>query len=286
MGYWGWRSLLFASVISVWITGCRTVQQAAPIASPTELPSITLRVHTPAGSTTKSAPGLPSATTFSPIQSPERPPAGFTPTAALRDSLLTPTPSPVNLPSPTCYQTADGGIFCLGRVDNARSYSVGRVLLLVYVYGRDGVILRSGEVVVEQRFILPGKSAPYRVIFPAETDYLLSQRFGGVSVHLLRADPVTGRPMRLVNLQAQSQRVERDDGRYGVRLEIYNVGPEDASDVRAMVTLYDAAGRVTGYRMVEIAVIASGESISMNVPVVAATPNDDLHHTLHVEMGR
>jgi hypothetical protein len=171
-------------------------------------------------------------------------------------------------------------------VDNARSYSVGRVVMLVTILGRDGVIFRSGEVVVEQRTILPGDSAPYRVIFPAERDYLLSQRFGGVSVRLLRADPVIGRPTRLVTLQAQSQPIERDDGRYGVRLEISNVGPEDASDVRAMVTLYDAAGRVMGYRMAEIAVIAAGETVSMTLPVIAATANDDLHHTLHVEMGR
>ena len=287
MGHWGWRPLMLALYFSVWIAGCIATQQASPIETPTELPLITLVIRTPQQTPTQAPLGLPIITTLRPTVSPEGPaPTGYRETAFFGGLNLRPTatPLPLHLPEPICYETVDGGILCLGRVDNTQSHPVERVKMLVTLFQGNGEVLRSGEAVIEQHFLLAGDSAPYRVLFPAGDDHTLSDRFGGLTVTLLRAEDATQLVERAPGIQVTDERAEFTDGRYFAQAELLNVGPEEARIVRAVVTLYDDEGHMVGYRTVEIHDLPAGETAPIAVTVVPVVVDIPLHHTLHVEV--
>jgi LysM repeat protein len=71
MGHWGWRPLIFAVFISVWVVGCSIRQEAAPTTTPTEYPPITLTVRRSASLTPDSAATPHLMTTPQPTATPE-----------------------------------------------------------------------------------------------------------------------------------------------------------------------------------------------------------------------
>lgn len=56
MGFWGWRPLLIAVFMSVWVAGCNIVSDAAPRTSPTPSPRVTLTLRRIATATASPSP--------------------------------------------------------------------------------------------------------------------------------------------------------------------------------------------------------------------------------------
>jgi len=88
VGYWGWRPLIFALFISVWIVGCSITTDSAPTLSPTDLPRVTLTLRLPASSTPVATPSHPIVTTAQPLNAPEASSTPIVHTVQSGDTLL------------------------------------------------------------------------------------------------------------------------------------------------------------------------------------------------------
>ena len=279
MGYWGWRQVILGLFIGILIIGCTQTQGTLPNLSPTELPAVTLIVRTRVQSPPATSIALPIVSTIQPI-------ATLTADyqiATETDLYFTSTPIPVLIPQPVCYETNNGGILCLGRVDNDHPYPLAQVVVLVEVYRADGMLLESREVAIEQRLIPAGESAPYRIYIPADDTYLPADAFGTVTVSLLHAERAEQIDEHFAVLIIDNQQVETNDGRSIVGADLYNPGPEDVHLARIVVTLYGDEEQVIGYRIIETGMIPAGEVYSARIEITPMIDSALLHHTLYIE---
>jgi hypothetical protein len=292
MGYWGWRPLLLCVFLSVWVVSCSSSSDASTsvILPPTDLPPITLTVREPTHIITEAPPGLPTAATIVPTSSPsmdddDDDPTQVYPVSSDVPRLETPTPLPLNLPNPLCFETTEGGILCLGRVDNPLRNNVQRAAVRVDLFQTDGTLLDQRETLLEQRLIPAGESAPYHALFPGGEEQGLYREFGNASPHLLRAEWASrdaGPP--LVHIDTSTGRFE--NGWYVVDVEVTNLDEEEATRLRLVVTLYNDNEQVMGYRVVETNTIGPQKTTSIRVEVLPQVQGTSLRHSIHVEAQR
>lgn len=317
MGYWGWRPLM-AVFVCVWVVGCSATHDTAPTLPPTSRPSVTLTVRTPITPSPPEVAQFPVFTTV-PYASPTPflyvlqrgdtllsvsrqfavpvadleaanpgldplslqigqpiviPNPRFNPSGS--PMLLTTTPFPLLLFPPVCYETPTNSIVCLGRVQNNLRQPVGRVSVWVTVFGRNGQILAQGETGLEQTAIPPGQNAPYRALFQADW-----RDYAGATASLRSAESIH---TTLVAPAVEQERGSWSDGRYVVSAELRNTTPQPMQLARAIVTLYNRAGQVAGYRVVPInRVIAAGEIVPLSSEIVPLSSDRDVTHSLYIE---
>ncbi|MBC7814222.1 MAG: DUF3426 domain-containing protein [Burkholderiales bacterium] len=311
MGYWGWRPLILSVFISVLIVGCTITMEAAPTVLPaTEYPRVTLTVRQRATmtaaqvaiATTALPPSVPEASPtalmytvqegdtllgiamdfgveLSALQDanggidPLALPIGEQLTipdprndAEGRPILPTATPLALGLDVPECYETPASGILCLGSVENTSDQPVERVTVFVQLLRPNGMVLAEQTTTLEQAIIPAGASAPYRALFDAEWEH-----FARAAVMLRSADTARQADVRFIALLIEDERAEIVNGRYVVTATLRNPGPNNADAPRVVLTLYDANGNISGYRVFEAEeALMAGESLSVRVEV---TPN-------------
>ncbi len=276
-GRWGLRRLILA-FISVWIVGCNTVQRITPLAPPTGYPPITLIVRTLAPSTSAYTTITPASATLHPVATPE---ADQTPYIAT-DANLPPGSTPMSLPlrieAPTCYETDTDTIVCLGLVDNNTNQIAGQVVVLVQLLYSDGTQLAAQTIAVEQHFIPPGTSAPYRTLFRS------IEGIASVGVSLQNAEAVSQDYIPYVTLEVENIHARMVEGRYIVSARVYNPGTWTAQSWRVIVTLQDAERRVTGYRVVQMdRALSAGQRLPIRIEVLSLVTDIDQTHTLYIE---
>lgn len=315
MGHWGWRRVLTV-FISVWVVGCSTTHDAAPIEAPTMLPFHTLTPYLAPTQTPQSAayippfiPQITPTTTVYTIQ------AGDTllgiaihfgvDMEALRQMnsdlnpltlpigadiiipnpifnadgipiLPTSTPLALTLTSPTCYPTATGGIMCLGLVSNHLAIPLQRVTLGIQVFGPGGGLLTESETSIEQGVIPVGGSAPYRVLFNAAWP-----DFGGAAVVLRSAESAIH--SRFIPLDVLEEQAAQHETEYRIAAILHNPAAHSARLGRAVITLQDAVGHVVGFRVVQLyGEVGAGADYPLLVS--ASIPNGQaVTHRLYVE---
>ncbi len=317
MGYWGWRRML-TFCVSVFVVGCSTNHDAAPTFAPTQLPPVTLMARAPTASPPpiallipQSSPQTISTPTHYTIQ------VGDTllgiaaqfgvPYDALKaanadldplalpinqtiiipdpqfDSAGTPilptsTPAQLELPSPTCYASPTGTVLCMGWVANNILQPIERVTLHVRLLRRDGSLLAEGDVGVEQGVIPTGVSAPYRILFSA--NWL---EYGSAVVTLQSADVVSSIIGSRVGLQIESEQQRLENGFYIISATLRNDSSTSVRLLRAVLTLRDDQGRITGYRVLPLnGDLADNELTTLDISAVSQT-GDPVSHTLFVE---
>lgn len=317
MGYWGWRPLV-AVFVSVWVVGCSATHEEAPTVPPTIPPRVTLTVRIPITPLPLDVLPIPSPTT-APFTSPTpliyvlQP--GDTllsvarqfgvPIAALQaansglaphslqigqaivipnpqfnpaGSPIRPTATPLPLPvfPPACYEMPTNRVVCLGRVQNHLQQPVGRVSVRVTLIGKDGGWLAEGEAGIEQSVIPPGQSAPYRILFQADW-----RDYAGAMVALRSAELIG---TTFVSPTVEDERGQWANGRYSLTALIRNSSPQAMRLHRALITLYNSAGQITGYRVVQLNhVLPAGETLPLSAEVPPLTADRDLTHTLYIE---
>ena len=316
MGYWGWRRML-TFCVSVFVVGCSTNHDAAPTFAPTELPPVTLMARAPTASPPpvillipQSTPQTISTPTHYTIQ------VGDTllgiaaqfgvPFDALKaanadldplalpvnqtiiipdpqfDSAGTPilptsTPAQLELPSPTCYPSPTGAVLCMGWVANNILQPVERVTLHVRLLRRDSTVLAEGDVGVEQGVIPTGVSAPYRILFNANW-----MEYASAFVTLQSADVAMGTENR-IGLQIEGEQQRLENGFYIVSATLRNDSSTSVRLLRAVLTLRDDQGRITGYRVLILnGNLANNELTTLDISAVSQT-TDPVSHTLFVE---
>ncbi|MBA3873848.1 MAG: hypothetical protein H0X30_32350, partial [Anaerolineae bacterium] len=192
--------------------------------------------------------------------------------------LPTSTPAQLELPSPTCYPTPTETVLCMGWVANNILQPIERVTLHVRLLRRDGSLLAEGDVGVEQGVIPTGVSAPYRILFSA--NWL---EYGTAVANLQSADVANSLTENRVGLQIEGEEQRLENGFYIVSATLRNDTSTSVHLLRAVLTLRDDQGRITGYRVIALnGELANNGLISLDISAVSQT-TDPVSHTLFVE---
>ena len=196
--------------------------------------------------------------------------------------LPTSTPLSIYLPPPTCYAVPTEYIVCLGRVTNSLDEAVERVTVYVELVGEDGDLLISGESAIEQSIIPAGETAPYRLLFRADWS-----NYAGALVRLESADSVPGTETRFIPMDVEDQDSGWVGGRYAVNAMLHNPSEQNVRVIRAVVTLWDEDGNITGYRVARLdQMIAPGERIPFEIAVMSKSPATSVRHSVYLEAVR
>lgn len=257
MGYWGWRPLAMLFCFSVWVVSCSDPAEFAPDSTPTNLPIITLtKQHSPRGPT-RAGPLLQLETLL------QRP----TVVQSTLDAPPQPTPIPLELLTPSCYELRSGGVTCLGLVENTQQVAVQGVVLETQLLDRGGATLREVSVTLNQRLLLPGETAPYRALFPPADVLYLADDVGGVRTTLRRAESVSEpAPVLPLQVEAQTETIAGDEDR--INVTVRNTTTTDVALVRVVVTLLDDAERVIAYRVTESGALPAGEGRTIGITLL------------------
>jgi hypothetical protein len=206
------------------------------------------------------------------------------PSGASPISVAPATPTPITLPlePPACYEMSTMSLLCLGRVVNTLDQPVERTAVIVQLLHADGTTLLEQAANIEQALILPGQSAPYRVLF--ETGW---EGYTGIVTVLRSADAAQKVDERFIAPRIENEQGVLENGRYIVSATIHNPDSLPAQGVRIVVTLYDNNQHVIGYRVMQLGrSLPGGESLPIQVAVVPQIANTALTHTLYVEAWR
>lgn len=198
------------------------------------------------------------------------PPSPIAPTPTLRllrtpnvlMVTLAPTPPPLLLSPPDCYETPPGGLWCLGQIQNGLLVPIEQVLIRVYLVTTDGTPLAERETPVARAYLLPGEMSPYGVMF----DSVPNENAGPVAVLIRALESVRNYPA----LGAQLTKIESVGDLYRVVGTLANQGRYPARELELCVTLLDAKGRVTGFRTLRWAAdnqLQSGEYLDFTVSI-------------------
>ncbi len=282
MGHWGWRPLIVASVISVWIAGCNLIGDSrASIEPPVSYPAVTLTIGRAADRA--SPPPLDSAVTLAitPIMPSAQAPIVTGDSALLE--LATSTPVPLVIEMPICSERPGGGVACLGRIGNNLPFAVDRVVVDVSLVRGDGSrILES--VAIEQGMIPSAIYAPYRALFEVDWNEIV-----GMTASLQSAD-IAPLNSTLISLPVEGLSVELDSANAQVTGVIVNPTADTVTLARAVVTLIDAAGQVVAYRVIllEAEPLPPGGEADFSVALMLPPRDTDtvLHPSLYIEGQR
>jgi LysM repeat protein len=196
--------------------------------------------------------------------------------------LITATPSPLLALPPTCYPTTTNNTLCLGQITNTLNYPVERVSMNIQLLNPNGNLIEEHSVGVDQGIIPPGASAPYRALFTTPYD----EKFSAVS-WLRSADAALRIKERFVELQITEQAGALKQGRYQLSATLYNADTQPAQRPRVVLTLYDQAGHVAGYRVFESATpLNPGDHLPVDIEVMPQGNADQFTHRLYVEARR
>ncbi len=159
----------------------------------------------------------------------------------------TPTASPLEIEGVAFYKTPVGSLWCLGQVVNTNERPVENVELRVSLHGAAGEVLLQGVTATALDFIPAGGQAPFGILFntpPAEFDRYL--------VSTVRAD-ATGDPSgRYAELELSGLQASLEGNLFQVSGSVNNVGQAAATGISVVVTTYDEAGNVTGFRQARL----------------------------------
>ncbi|MBI1278640.1 MAG: LysM peptidoglycan-binding domain-containing protein [Anaerolineaceae bacterium] len=317
MGHWGWRRML-TFCVSVFVVGCSTTHDAAPTFSPTNLPPVTLMARAATESPPPSVIMIPLSTPITestpthytiqvgdtllgiaarfgvPYEVLKAANADLNPLALpINQAIMIPnpqfdaagtpilptsTPAQLELPSPTCYPSPTSSILCMGWVANNILQPVERVVLYVRLLRRDGSLLAEGEVGLEQGVIPTGASAPYRVLFNA--NWL---EYASAVVSLRSADIASAAAEKRVSLQIEGEQQHLENGFYIVSATLRNDAAASVHLLRAVLTLRDNQGHITGYRVLPLdGDLADNALVNIDISAVSQT-SGSVSHTLFVE---
>jgi LysM repeat protein len=170
---------------------------------------------------------------------------------------ISPTPIPLNLNilPPTCYpQRRDNMTLCLGIVQNTLGVAVERIEI------EFDLSTQRISSPIEQRLIMAGSFAPYRVLLPHSTNAPLAT--------LLSADEAPNINQRYAALSVQNVRLDFVDGRSVVFATISNIDTVTTQDLRYTAVVQAQDGRVLGYRVVvDGASLTAGQMVEVQVAV-------------------
>ncbi len=302
MGHWGWRPGLWALCLCVWISGCTLAWQAAPVATPAQLPPVTLIVRgREPTSQARPAPAIPAsptsaAATASPVEYSVQPGDTLTGIASnyglelaqlqaanpelelqflqIGQRVLIPQTNAaparellrLDLPAPDCWPLPTGHQLCLGQVINREERPVADVQLRLRAGAAEGL----GSAAL--RLLPPGVAVPYSVLLPGNAADLPQVTLH--SGHFSDAQALA--------LELRAQQVSQVGERYRVTATLYNASAKASGALRLALLVLDGEERLRALRVRESeAGLAAGAT--RDFVIEAQVAGEGLRHVLLVE---
>jgi len=181
--------------------------------------------------------------------------------------------------APTCYDAPNYRVLCLGRVKNPLNQTVEQIRLRVYLLNHLGEIRTIQIVHLEQRYILPGESAPYRIFFENTSE---SQAWVRAEVEQVKSAPNPPPPLMVEAERGSINTAGPGYGRYIVEGIVRRDAAPGLQSLSAVVTLYDPGLKVVGYRMVTLPQTNNPQQ-PLQVEIIPQIINTRYHHTLYIE---
>ncbi len=162
-------------------------------------------------------------------------------------STPTPTPLPFEIQGLGFYETPAGGLWCLGEVHNTSGRAMERVQVEVSLYDEQNTVLARESAFVALAIVPQGSRAPFAIFFAHPPAHFA--RYQAVA---LSGEAVTYLGNCYLDLAIVEQQGEPNGHYFTVEGLVQNTGQADAETVSILVTTYDADGRVTGFRQVDL----------------------------------
>jgi LysM repeat protein len=186
-------------------------------------------------------------------------------------AVIAPTapPLPVKVENAARFQTPVGSMWILGEVFNPTDQPVENVQVRVALLDATGHEVASDTPFVALDTVPPGGRAPFSVLFGSPPNGVID-----FQAYVVRADQAYSYGSRYAQLQVTDVQTRTVGTQYGVSGKVSNTGTSNAVGASLVITLYDAKGRVTGFRQFTLPddQLAAGGSTTFD-EVVAPDPS-------------
>ncbi len=158
-----------------------------------------------------------------------------------------PTPIPVPLSAPACYPLTTGPLYCFVEVRNTAETTLENVTARIVLAGADGLPLASAIASPSVDVIRPGESAALAALFPSAPSGMAAQ-----GADLVSALPLADLNSRYVLLELSNHSGAASGQWWTVTGTVHNPTTIPAVTARLVLTLYDQAGAILGFRQVTL----------------------------------
>ena len=151
-------------------------------------------------------------------------------------------------------------------IRNKLSIPIDQIIIRVYLVKADGTALSVQDVRAARSILEPGATTPYGALFDKIPDGI-----AGPVVALVSANQASIQSTHFVSVAVRDMRSEAGQAGYQVSGTLVNMAPVPVRQLSLVVTLFDDAGRVTGFRELrwpDGQALRPGESLSFNVDAV------------------
>ncbi len=186
------------------------------------------------------------------------------------DGIPSPTPVALEVDSPQCYASSDGGVWCFSMVYNPSPSPVEGVTASVRLTGKDEDEIFTETAVTPLNLLPAGGKLPLSVYFQAPAP-------GGnlrASIQLLTALPSAGQEENYLPLGVELDRTEISTNGLSAAAQVtltLKEGDPKETEVWVAVTAFDARGKIVGMRKyVENAKLATDSSKTIPVQVFSS----------------
>jgi len=151
-----------------------------------------------------------------------------------------PMPLPVMVNPPRCYETPAGSLWCLGLARNNLTVAVQQIIIRIYLVNAEGTALTELDATTARLMLAPGETSPYGVLFNRIPDGSLGPV--AVLISASQADKF------YQSLDARDVKSQPYNSGYRVTGTLMNTTSGTIRQPSLVITLFDAAGQVTGFR--------------------------------------
>jgi len=162
---------------------------------------------------------------------------------AAKQLLPTPTPLAAKVQGLAFYENSVGSLRCLGEVVNPNNRSLENVQVRIVLVDASGQVLAEGRPFTALDVIPPNGQSPFELLFTSPPE-----RYASYEATVIRAEPSNEPGGRYAKLQIVSKQGGTDGLQFRVIGKVNNASDKPAANVKVVVTAYDAANNVIGYR--------------------------------------
>jgi LysM repeat protein len=162
---------------------------------------------------------------------------------AAKQILPTPTPLAAKVQGLAFYETSVGSLWCFGEVLNSNTSGLENVQVRIALKDAAGQVLAEGKPFTVMDVIPSGGRAPFGLLFTSPP-----AKYTSFEAVVIRAEPSNEPGTRYAALQITAKQGGTDGLQFRVTGKALNSSDRPAANVKVIVTAYDAAGKVLGYR--------------------------------------
>jgi len=162
---------------------------------------------------------------------------------AARQILPTPTPLAAQVQGLAFYETSVGSLRCLGEVANPNTRALENVQVRIVLKDAAGLVMAEGRPYTALDVIAPSGRSPFELLFTSPP-----AGYATFEATVVRAEPSNEPGGRYAELQITSKQGGTDGLQFRVVGKARNASNKPAANVKIVVTAYDVANKVIGYR--------------------------------------